>query len=137
MASLTKTTWTVTHEGWVSPSPHPSAEGTPDGEAGGVGVCCSRVAAASGKGRLSLQVCAAHAGDHEAEAGVGDEAEQDTDDEGKRPSKCLPRSSRPDGQRFLALTCCACQVRALWERSRSQCPKAQRSLLPCAQATRS
>lgn len=110
MASLTKTTWTVTHKGWVSPFPHPSAEGTPDGEAGGAGVYCSCVAAASGKGQLCLQVCATHAGDHEAEAGVGDEAEQDTNDEGKCPSKCLPSGSRPDGLRFLALTCCACEV---------------------------
>ncbi|XP_019326133.1 PREDICTED: RING finger protein 214 isoform X3 [Aptenodytes forsteri] len=31
------------------------------------------------------QVCAAHAGDDEAKAGVGDEAEQDTNDQGKRP----------------------------------------------------
>lgn len=58
------------------------------------GVACSHFAAsestvASGKVQLCLQVCAAHAGDHEAKAGVGDEAEQDTNDQAKCPSKFL------------------------------------------------
>lgn len=58
------------------------------------GVPCSHFAAsestvASGKVQLCLQVCAAHAGDHEAKAGVGDEAEQNTNDQAKCPSKFL------------------------------------------------
>ena len=73
------------------------------------GVGCSPFAAgesavASGKVQLCLQVCAAHAGDDEAKAGVGDEAEQDTNDQGERPSKFLPNGSQPDGERFFALT---------------------------------
>lgn len=74
----------------VSPS-HP----TGGGEARRVwGIACSHFAAsestvASGKVQLCLQVCTTHAGDHEAKAGVGDEAEQDTNDQAKCPSKFL------------------------------------------------
>lgn len=44
---------------------------------------------ARGNVKLFLQVCTTNTGDHEAKAGVGDEAEQDTNDEGKCPSKFL------------------------------------------------
>lgn len=86
----------------VSPSPlwgaSPGGEPFPPrwrrGSQEGLGVACSHFAAsestvASGKVQLCLQVCAAHAGDHEAKAGVGDEAEQDTYDQAKCPSKSL------------------------------------------------
>lgn len=56
---------------------------------GGSHFAASESTVASGKVQLCLQVCAAHAGDHEAKAGVGDEAEQDTNDQAKCPSKFL------------------------------------------------
>lgn len=76
---------------WGRALPTPLEEGKPGGLGG---VACSHCAAsestvASGKVQLCLQVCAAHAGDHEAKAGVGDEAEQDTNDQAKCPSKFL------------------------------------------------
>lgn len=49
---------------------------------------------ARGNVKLFLQVCTTNTGDHEAKAGVGDEAEQDTNDQGKCPSKFLSDSSQ-------------------------------------------
>lgn len=90
-------------------SPSCSEEGSPAGEgrrAGGVR--CFHFAAsestfARGKVKLFLQVCSTNAGDHEAKAGVGDEAEQDTNDKGKCQSKLLSGSSWPMNTWFASV----------------------------------
>lgn len=92
------------------------------GKAGGleefVAFSCSHFAAsesmlARGKVKLFLQVCATNAGDNEAKAGVGDEAEQDTNDKGECQSKLLSDSFWPKNVWFTSMLLCMLNFNSL------------------------
>lgn len=75
---------------------------------------------ARGNVKLFLQVCTTNTGDHEAKAGVGDEAEQDTNDQGKCPSKFLSDSSQLKSVWFTSVLLHVLSCNSLWEKSKTQ-----------------
>lgn len=52
---------------------------------------------------------------------MGDEAEQDTNDQGKRPSKFLPNGSLPNTEQlFMLMLLGMLSFNPLWERTKTQ-----------------